>query len=215
MTTTNQALTLNAEPRETTGKAVRSLRRQGLTPANLYGRGTQSVSLQIPTKALEQALAAGGRASLLTLTVNGTSHRALLRDLQRHPVSRLILHAEFYKVDMARSIQTVVPIHTVGEAPAARLPDSVITQMLHAVEIECLPANIPAGIDLDLSALTDLDTALVVRDLRVPSGVTVLTDGDQPVVRAAHARKEEARPAAEAAAEEAAAPVEGAAETQG
>lgn len=205
--TTNDALTLLTEAREALGKRVRFLRRQGLTPINLYGRGMESASLQVATKDLEQALRAGARSSLVTLSVNGGSHQALLRQLQRDPVSRAILHADFYRVEMDRPIETRVPIHLVGEAPAARLPDALVTQVLREITIESLPTDIPASIEVDISSLAELETAILVRDIPVPAGVTVLTDPEQMVVRAVRARAAEEAVPEEAA--EAERPAEG------
>ena len=217
MTSTNgTTLTLEGERREALGRHVKALRREGITPANLYGRGAESVSFQAESRALDRLVTDGGRGSLVELTIDGEKHQTLLRTLQRHPVTRAIMHADFYIVEMNRAVQTTVPVHLVGDAPAARLPGAVITHLTHEVTIECLPANIPTAVELDVSELEELETALYVSDIAAPEGVEVLTDGETIVVRATHSRVTAAMAAEDAEAEaeleegaaEAAAPAE-------
>ena len=221
MTSANgSTLTLEGERREALGRHVKALRRDGITPANLYGRGADSISFQAETRALDKLVTDGGRGSLVELTIDGEKHQTLLRGLQRHPVTRAILHADFYIVEMNRPVQTTVPVHLVGDAPAARLPGAVITHLTHEVTIECLPANIPAAVELDVTILEELETSLHVSDITAPAGVEILTDSETIIVRATHSRvaatieaedaeaAEEEAAAAEGTAAEAAAPAE-------
>ena len=186
--TTTETLSIVGEPREMLGSSVKALRRAGITPANLYGRGAESISFQTASRELEKLVTDGGRGSLVELTIGGETYHTLLRGLQRHPVTRVILHADFHRVDMNRTIQTPVPLHIIGDPPASRLPGAVVTQMTHEVLIECLPANIPAAIEVDVSGLVELETAIHVSDIVVPEGVQILTEGEQMIVRATHSR---------------------------
>lgn len=214
MTSANgSTLTLEGERREALGRHVKALRREGITPANLYGRGAESISFQAEARALDKLVTDGGRGSLVELTIDGEKHQTLLRGLQRHPVTRAILHADFYIVEMNRPVQTTVPVHLVGDAPAARLPGAVITHLTHEVTIECLPANIPAAVELDVTVLEELEMSLHVSDITAPEGVEILTDSETIIVRATHSRVAATIEAEEAeAAEEEAAAEEGAAE---
>ncbi len=209
MTSANgTTLTLEGERREALGRHVKALRREGITPANLYGRGAESISFQAESRALDRLVTDGGRGSLVELTIDGEKHQTLLRNLQRHPVTRAILHADFYIVEMNRPVQTTVPVHLVGDAPAARLPGAVITHLTHEVTIECLPANIPAAVELDVTVLEELEVSLHVSDITAPEGVEILTDSETIIVRATHSRvaatveADEAEAAAAAAEEE-------------
>lgn len=213
MTSANgTTLTLEGERREALGRHVKALRREGITPANLYGRGAESISFQAESRALDRLVTDGGRGSLVELTIDGEKHQTLLRGLQRHPVTRAILHADFYIVEMNRPVQTTVPVHLVGEAPAARLPGAVITHLTHEVTIECLPANIPAAVELDVTVLEELEVSLHVSDITAPEGVEILTDGETIIVRATHSRVAATVEADEAEAAAAAAEEEGAEE---
>ncbi len=214
MTSANgSTLTLEGERREALGRHVKALRREGITPANLYGRGAESISFQAESRQLDKLVTDGGRGSLVELTIDGEKHQTLLRGLQRHPVTRAILHADFYIVEMNRPVQTTVPVHLVGDAPAARLPGAVITHLTHEVTIECLPANIPAAVELDVSVLEELETSLHVSNITAPAGVEILTDSETIIVRATHSRVAATIEAEDAeAAEEEGAAEEGAAE---
>ena len=214
MTSANgSTLTLEGERREALGRHVKALRREGITPANLYGRGAESISFQAESRQLDKLVTDGGRGSLVELTIDGEKHQTLLRGLQRHPVTRAILHADFYIVEMNRPVQTTVPVHLVGDAPAARLPGAVITHLTHEVTIECLPANIPAAVELDVTVLEELETSLHVSDITAPAGVEILTDSETIIVRATHSRVAATIEAEDAeAAEEEGAAEEGAAE---
>ncbi len=222
--TTNETLKIEGRAREEHGKRVRYLRRAGITPANLYGRGMESISFQVDTRELERIVHQGARSALVDLSIDGQLHNALLRILQRHPVTRAPLHAEFFRVQMDRMIQTQIPLHAVGEAPAARLPASLVSQVMHEITVECLPANIPHAIEVDLSPLVEIGDTIMVRDLVAPLNAVILAEPDQVVVRAGQARvaaEAAALDAADAAAAEGAeeeaeaAPTDGGAEDGG
>ncbi len=209
MTSSNgTTLTLTGEPREALGRHVKALRREGITPANLYGRGAESVSFQTSTRELAKLATDGGRGSLVALTIGEQTHHALMRKLQRHPVTRAILHADFYIVEMNRSVQTTVPVHVIGSAPAARLPGAVVTHLTHEVMVECLPTHIPTAIEVDVSTLEELETSIHISDIVAPEGVAILTDGETIVVRATHSRVSAAMAAEDEADEAAAAAAE-------
>ena len=214
--TTNETLSIEGRTRETHGKRVRFLRRQGITPANIYGWGMESISFQIDTRELERIVHQGARSALVDVSIDGQRHSALLRVLQRHPVTRQPLHAEFFRVQMDQVIQTQVPLHAIGEAPAAKLPTALVSQVMHEVTVESLPANIPHAIEVDLSPLVEIGDTIMVRDLAAPPDTVIAAEPDQVVVRAGQARvaaeglAEEAEAAA--AAPDADAPDEGAAE---
>ncbi|MDA1097006.1 MAG: 50S ribosomal protein L25, partial [Chloroflexi bacterium] len=122
------------------------------------------------------------------VSIGGETYSSLLRVLQRHPVTRQPLHVEFYRVDANRPIQTQVQLHLVGDAPAARLPAAMISQLLHDITVECLPANIPHAINVDISSLIEIGATIVVSDLKALAGVVFVAEMDQVIVRAAVGR---------------------------
>lgn len=191
---------LRAEPRSVLGKQVRALRRQGIVPANVYGHAA-STAVQVPVKDLEQALSRAGQTHLISLAMDGGAPTTVLvRDYQRHPTRGSLLHVDFYRVAMTERLKVDVPLRLVGEAPGVKEHDGVLLQSLTAVSAESLPGDLVDEIEVDVSGLTELDSALYVRDLVAPAGVTILADPDDLVVRLLPPTVEaEAEPAEEAA----------------
>ncbi len=196
---------LKVSPRDIKGKKVRFLRREGITPINLYGPNIESVSLQADTVAVKNLLAKMGRNAIITLKIEGEkkSKKALLRDVQRDPLNGMLLHVDLFQADMKQKIRADVPITFVGEAPAARSRRGILIENLTSLHIEALPADLPQHIDVDLSVLVELEQAIHVRDMKLADGIEVLNDADQVVAKIMEARAEAA--AAEAATAETAA----------
>lgn len=196
---------LVVEVREAIGKgAVRKLRVAGRIPAILYGQGKDSIPLALDPRALDKVLRSSGANTLLDLTVEGRSDLgtpvALVKDLQRHPIRGTILHADLYQVDLTKTVEVEVPIHLVGK-PRGLDFGGLLEHMLREVKLECLPRSIPAAIEVDVSQL-EVGDVVHVRDLTLPTGVSLVSDGDLGVAACALPQAEEA-PAV-------AAPVEGA-----
>jgi len=202
---------LTAETRDVLGKKVRFLRRQGLTPANLYGHNVKSAALQVNTSLLKHTLSQAGMSSLISLKIDSAKRpkMVIVRDVQREPLSGDIIHVDLYQVKMEEKIKLEVPILLINEAPAIRERGGILVQNMNTVEIECLPANMPHNIEVDLTVLTEIDQALHIKDLPVSDDITILSDSEKAIVQIARSRVEaeveEGIAAAEAVAEEAAA----------
>ena len=183
---------LVAASRDILGKKVRFLRRQGLIPANLYGRNVESTALQIETSQLKHVLTKAGKSSLIALKVDGTKgpKMVIVRHLQREPLSGEILHVDLYQVKMEEKIKLEIPLLFVGEAAAVKERGGILVQNVSSLEVECLPADMPHNIEVDLSVLKEIDQAVHVKDLRADEGVTILTNPDQAIVQIARSRVE-------------------------
>jgi large subunit ribosomal protein L25 len=166
-----------AETRTVLGKAVSRLRREGILPANVYGRGLESTALQIASRDVRTLLHEHGVNTLINLQVSGEAQprSVVVRKVQRHPVSHQIEHVDFYQVDLSRPIQGAVPIVLVGEAPAVHTHKALLLQGADSVLIEALPAAMPSHVEVSVEGLTELDSLTTVADLQLPEGVTVLT----------------------------------------
>lgn len=168
-------LQLQAQQREVMGRKVKQLRRDGIVPVVVYGNVDNVVNLQVPARALERTLQSGGTSQLIQLHVDdGSRHNVLIRELQRHPVRRTLMHADFYAISMTEKQQVSVPVVSVN-TPEAMAAGLMVLQALDAVEIEALPASIPASIEVDITDLT-VETAITVADLPSLEGVEYLTD---------------------------------------
>lgn len=188
-----EEIILQAELRTVTGKAVKQLRRNGYVPAVVYGHRTEPVNLQVPERALRQALREAGTNRLITLNVAGLEEpkRVLVRELQRDVISRAMLHVDFYEVVMTERITAEVPIVLVGESPLVKSGQGLLFQGLDSIEIECLPGDLPPHVEVNLAELTALDQAILVRDLKLGEAIEILTDPDEVVVKILPPEREE------------------------
>jgi large subunit ribosomal protein L25 len=201
-----------AEPRQITGKQVKRLRREGLVPANVYGRAKQSQALQVPRSDLLHAVKEAGLTTIIDLDVDGESkpRPALIKAVQRHPVTDELIHVDFYEISLTEKMTIDVPLVVIGEAPAVKDYQGVFLQLIDMVSIRCLPTNLPSHLEVDVSGLTELEQSLHVSDVPVPEGVEILADAETMVVRV-----ETPRIAEEIAAEEEAAAAEAAEAAEG
>lgn len=211
---------LKTSRREINGKKVRFLRREGLTPANLYGPGIESVPLQADTAVVKHLLHKVGRNALISLRIDGDkkSRMVMVRDIQRDPLNGSLLHVDFFQVEMTHKVRADVALVFVGEAPAAKSRRAMLIESLSQLHVEALPADLPSHIEVDLSVLVEIDQAIHVRDISAGDGVEVLTEPDQVIARVMESKAEVVEEVAEEAEaveeeEEKAAP-EGAAEAE-
>ena len=203
---------LQTTPREVLGKKVRFLRRQGITPVHLFGHNIESAALQCDTTQLQHALAQAGRTRLINLKLDKAKkpRNVVVREVQREPHTGELLHVDFYQVSMEEKIRVDIPIVPVGEAPALKLKDNFLTQELNSLTIECLPDEIPASVELDVSSLTEVDQTIHVQDITLGKEITVLNNPEQLVVKISARRiEEEVVAEEEAEVTEEAAPPEG------
>jgi large subunit ribosomal protein L25 len=207
-----QPLELRAEPRTVFRKHVRRLRREGIVPANIFGHG-ESRAIQAPLRAIEHLLAHGGRTGLVSLTFDGATQTALLKDIQRDPRSGKITHIEFQAVALEERVTSAVPLRFVGEAPAVTRLDGVMTHPVTQLRVEARAADLPDLVEVDVTPLQEIHASIKVSDLREDPKYRVLDPPEEvlAVVLPPKIALELEAEAAEAAAEaEAAAPEEAA-----
>lgn len=197
-----QRVELNVELRASSGKgAARKLRVAGKVPAILYGRGAEPVPLSVNQLALDKVVHKSANALLdLKGPEQVEGKIVLLKELQRDPVRRVLIHADFLAVDPERPIEVSVPLHFVGKAKGLE-QGGVLEPLIRELEIKVLPLQIPDSIDVDVSAL-EVGDSIHVRDVTLPAGAQVLDDPEQAVVHVIVPRMELEAPAAGA-------PVEG------
>ena len=176
--------TLSLSQRTVTGKKVKQLRRQGILPVHMYGRGIDSMSLQGVAGDLRRLLPRIGTNIPVSVQVEGNEGEnvCFVRDVQRHPVTEDLLHIDFIRVDVTQTISAEVPIALIGSAPATQQGGTLL-QPLTSLLVEALPMNIPATVEADVSGLDDFEKSIVVRDIPIADNVTVLTDRDEFVAR--------------------------------
>jgi large subunit ribosomal protein L25 len=178
-----------AFPRATEGRgASRRLRRSGRAPGIVYGGPDAPQPVELDHNALFHALRNEAfHASILTMKLDGTATKVLLRDVQMHPFKNEILHVDFQRVDENRRMHMKVPLHFIGEdqSPAVKASGAIVSHITTQVDIECLPKDLPEFIEVDLSELTTAH-AFHVSAMKLPEGVKVVSRGKlDPVVAAA------------------------------
>jgi len=185
-----ETVVLHAVPRTVTGKKVKQIRRQGWIPLVVYGPEHEPAPYQADDFEMGRVLASAGMTSLVSLEVEGqkTPFSVLVRDIQRDVLSDALLHVDLYRVSMTRKITTEVPIELVGHA-SGLTADTMLLTLLDRVEIECLPGDLVSSLELDLGSLKHVDDVLTVSHLAVPAGIAVLAEGNEPIVRLAHATR--------------------------
>jgi len=197
-----QFVSITATPREASGKgAARQTRFAGKVPAVIYGHGRATQPLSLDAKALEMALSGVEPAStLFEVTVDGKKTRALIREIQRHPVRPDVIHVDFYEIHADEKVKLKVPVHLVGTPEGVRNGGGVLDQVMREVEIEVLPEHIPERVELDVSALL-IGHSVHVSNLSIPNA-TILVAPELTLATVVPPRaEEELAPAPEAAAE--------------
>jgi large subunit ribosomal protein L25 len=175
---------LRTQSRTIRGKQVRRLRSENWIPAVVYGPDMLPQVIQAQERLLFNTLKEAGSTTLINLFVDDEPKPrvVLAREIQRSPLSGSLLHVDFYEVRLTEMVKTTPRLEFVGESPLVRSGSAVMIYGMNEVEVECLPTDLINSIDVDVSALEELDDSIVVGDLPVPSGVTILADPSDVVV---------------------------------
>ena len=168
--------TLRAQTRSITGSAVKQLRRDGVLPCNVYGRGVESISIQTPLSELQRVFRAVDRNAVVQMEIDGgDTVPVVLREVQRHPVNGQLLHVDFYQVDLTRMIHSEARLVLIGDAEAVALGGTLV-QSLEYLALEALPLEMPSEVEVDISGLAEFGSSVLVRDITLPEGVRALAD---------------------------------------
>lgn len=185
---------LYAERRTERGKKLRALRTAGKLPAVLYGPKEAAVALSLPRGAFEKAFLEAGESTVITLSGLDEDKNVLIQDITYDPVTSIPLHVDFYAIEKGKKVTVRVPIAFAGVAPVIQL-GGVLTKVLHELEVEALPKDLPHEITIDISSLTDFNSRITVTNAHIPAGVTVLNDLDATIAVASKAVEEPEAPA--------------------
>jgi large subunit ribosomal protein L25 len=170
-------LVLEAQERTTSGKKNSILRAKGLIPAVAYGRGFESQSIEVDARLLDKAYKQVGHNQILDIKVGDSAPKgALIHELQFDALTGVVTHADFYLVRMDETLRTQVPLHFIGESTAVYQLEGTLFKNLEEVEIECLPADLPESLEVDISILDDFDKSISLADLVIPKGVKLLEE---------------------------------------
>ena len=194
-----EKIVLQAEPRGVGRHQIREIREANRVPAVVYGAKKEAQVVAVDAKALRKALHVAG-TGLVSLQIGDQAPvQVLTREIQRDPVKRSLLHVDFHVVSMTEKLRLHIPIEQDGTAPVLSNPDMVLVRRMDTIEVECLPADIPAHLVADMSKLETVDDDLLVGDLRLPAGVRLMTDPTHIVFSVTMSRAAAEEEAAEAA----------------
>jgi large subunit ribosomal protein L25 len=192
-------VSLSAKSRDTIGTGnARKLRQQGEVPAVIYGHSREAKSLSLNTRDVEKLLTQiAGTSTVVELTVDGKTARTLIREVQRHPFKRQVLHVDFQELVAGEKVTLRVPLRFHGTPVGVRDSGGILEETMHQISLRVDPSNIPDHIDVDVGALT-IGHSIHIRDLNLPAGAEVMDDEDATIalVSAPRAAVEEAAVAA-------------------
>ena len=173
-------LTLSASPRAVLGKKVKQLRREGVLPANVFGKGLESKAIQLDNREFVRIVRASGIRSMFKLAISDESEAryVFVKALQRQGGMGQPIHVDFYQLDLSKPIDTNVTLHLTGSAPAVTDLAGTLMSSSNSLLVRAMPLEIPDALEADLGALVSFDARLTVADVKPVPGVQILTDPD-------------------------------------
>jgi large subunit ribosomal protein L25 len=184
---------LSAAARAATGKGVaRSLRRSGRVPAVVYGHAREAQALSLDARELDRLLGhINAETTVIELAIDGASAKTLIREIQRHPLSRDVLHVDFQELVAGEKVTVKIPIVLTGTPVGVRLNGGIMTQVLNELSCRVDPADIPSRIEVDVTSIT-IGHSIHVSEISVPVGVEVMDDEGQTIMIVAAPKEETA-----------------------
>jgi large subunit ribosomal protein L25 len=183
-------ITLKAAKRASTDK-LEAIRREGNIPAVFYGPKEASTSITLSEVEFVKAWRQAGESSIVNLETEEGSHDALIHEVDLDPVTSKVRHADFYIVEKGKKVTVHVPLEFEGTAPAVKELGGTLTKVLHELEIEAKPADLPHEIVVSVDGLVDFESRVLAQDIKLPAGVTLITDPEEVVALVSHAQEEE------------------------
>ncbi len=199
-----EEVVIKANRREVLGKQVSALRREGRLPAVIYGHHIDPIAIELNLRDASKSLTGLAPSTLVTVEVDGTTHKTLVREKQRNKITGRLLHVDFLAVSMKEKLRAHVYIEVTGISPAVKDFNGVLVSGTDEVEVESLPQDLPERLVVDISNLLKIGDGIYIRDLRVPEGVKILDDPDTMValITAQAAEEVEVAPVVEEVTEE-------------
>jgi large subunit ribosomal protein L25 len=180
-------LKLSLEKRDGGAQEARS---KGFIPGVFYGPKAEATSVSILEAEFMKVWRKAGESSVITLTGIGEDHDALIHDVSTDAVTDKVIHVDFYVIEKGKKVEVSVPLEFVGEAPAVKTLGGSLIKVMHELEIEAMPKDLPHAIEVDISALVDFESQIKVADIKLPSGVIAKADAEEVVALAQPAKEE-------------------------
>ncbi|OGK13374.1 hypothetical protein A2861_01275 [Candidatus Roizmanbacteria bacterium RIFCSPHIGHO2_01_FULL_38_15] len=181
---------LTATPRKKFGKAVRKMRKEGKIPANVFGRDMKSQSVTVMSSDFSKTQKKAGATGIIYLDVEDKSIPTLISNIQYHPSIGSILHVDFRAVNLKEKIEAEVPVKFVGVSEAVEQKNGVLITQLDHIEVEALPADMPAAIEVDISALKEIGTSINIADLKKDPKYAIKDEATRVIVSVTEHKEE-------------------------
>ncbi|MBU6370962.1 MAG: 50S ribosomal protein L25 [Patescibacteria group bacterium] len=182
-------ITLEVQKRDAKA-GLGTIRKAGLMPAVFYGKKEKSTAIQLPSAIFEKTLKDAGESTILHLKGTGIDVDVLIHDVDLDPVTDKPRHADFYAIEKDKKLEIKVPLEFTGSSPAVKDLGAVLVKVMHEIEIEALPKDLPHKLDVDLSSLATFDSVIKVQDIKLPAGVTAKAKPEE-IVASVYEPKEE------------------------
>lgn len=180
---------LTATKRAALGKGVAELRAAGQMPAVVYGPKQESTPITLNQKEFEKAFKSAGESTVIALKVDGEQMNVLVHDVDRDPVTSVARHADFYAVVKGQKVEVKISLEFVGESPAVKAGANLV-KTLYEIEVKAEATNLPHGLTVDVSVLTEVGSQILAQDIALPAGVELVTNPEEVVAIAAEAKEE-------------------------
>lgn len=178
-----EKLVLKATVRDT-ATPLKVMRKGGVIPSELYGHNVPNVHLSVSQNEFEKVLRKAGESSIVTLDIEGNGQRnVLIHDVQKHVVKSHPIHVDFLEVSMTEKLETTVALEYEGESAAVKALGGTLVKVLNEITVECLPADLPHNLVVDISSMATFEDTIAVKDIVLPKGVTLVTDGEETVAK--------------------------------
>ncbi len=166
-------LTLKAKKRETLGKKVKDLRKQGILPAVLYGPEIKNLNIELDLKEFENIFKQAGESSLISLEIDKDKFLVLIHEVKKDSLTEKLIHVDFYQPILTEEIEAAVPIIFEGESLAVKELNGTLVKEIQEIEVKALPQNLPHEIKVNVGGLKTFEDEILVKDLKLPEGVKV------------------------------------------
>lgn len=177
-----QSMTLEASARTALGRRAKTVRAEQLIPAVMYGHGVEARTISVPFQKFRKVLAEAGTSSLVDIVVDGAAPvKAVIKEVQVNPLTMSPIHIDFHQVNMKEKMTANIPLSFVGDSVAVKALGGTLVKSLDHVEVECLPADLPHEIVVDISRLSTFDDKITVGSLELPKGVEVMNEAEAMV----------------------------------
>jgi large subunit ribosomal protein L25 len=160
---------------------AKSLRNKGVLPAVVYGRSEESTPISVDRKQFEKVFHAAGESTVIALSGLGEHKDALIHEVNLDPVTGVPVHVDFYAISKGQTVTVAIPLEFIGESPAVKDKGGILVKVLHDIEVTCEPKDLPHGIKVDISKLTELDSQIKIKDLGLAANHQLSIDADEVV----------------------------------